>query len=74
MSSIIVKPNGTIIVTVRITLKPGRDDQIMELIDNAPRRGLASTIREAMRTGISNPENLYTEENELDLSGLGQDI
>lgn len=74
MSSILTKPDGTKVVTVRITLKPGRDDTIIALIDNAPVRGLASTIREAMRTGIIDSDNAFTEDEQLDLGGLGQEI
>lgn len=73
MSSIEYKPDGTIVVTARLTFKPGRDDRLIELIKNAPARGLASTIRESMRSGSGNgPENLTDER--LDLSGLGLEI
>ena len=73
MSSIEYKPDGTIVVTARITLKPGRDDRLIEILETAPARGLASTIRESMRTGITNrPENFVNDD--LDLSGHGVEI
>ncbi len=48
--SIVKKPDGTLVVGVRITLKPGRDDELIELVLGA--RKLAPTIREAMRSGV----------------------
>jgi len=38
------------VVGVRITLKPGRDDELIELVLGA--RKLAPAIREAMRSGV----------------------
>jgi hypothetical protein len=48
--SIVKKPDGTIVVGVRITLKPGRDDDLIALVLTAKK--LAPTIREAMRSGV----------------------
>jgi hypothetical protein len=62
---IVRKPNGTLVVGVRITLKPGRDDELIALVLSAPK--LASVIREAMRSGIV--KGTYTQL-ELDLDDL----
>ncbi len=48
--SIVKKPDGTLVVGVRITLKPGRDDELIALVLGA--RKLAPAIREAMRSGV----------------------
>ena len=48
--SIVRKPDGTLVVGVRITLKPGRDDDLIALVLSAPK--LAPAIREAMRSGV----------------------
>jgi len=74
MSAVIEKWNGTLIVTVRLTLKPGRDDALIMLIQTAPRRGLAATVREAMRSGVNDNFAKTSGEIVLDLSGLGLEI
>ena len=48
--SIVRKPDGTLVVGVRITLKPGRDDDLIALVISAQK--LAPAIREAMRSGV----------------------
>lgn len=47
---IVKKPDGTLVVGVRITLKPGRDDDLIALVLSADK--LAPAIREAMRSGV----------------------
>lgn len=73
MNSIIEKADGTLVVTVRITLKPERDDGLIALVRSAPRRGLAAVIREAMRNGIGQNDT-FSEELDFDLSGLGFEL
>ncbi len=63
--SIVRKPDGTLVVGVRITLKPGRDDELIALVLGA--RKLAPAIREAMRSGVV--KGMYTQM-ELDLDDL----
>lgn len=74
MSAVLTKPDGTLVVTIRLTLKPGRDDALIALVDTAPRRGLAGAVREAMRTGIGQ-EMAYAlvgaEDSAFDLDNLG---
>ena len=48
--SIVRKPDGTLVVGVRITLKPGRDDDLIALVLSAKK--IAPAIREAMRSGV----------------------
>jgi len=79
MGSIVVRPNGNLVVTVRLTLRPGRDDELIALVRQAPRGALAGLVREAMRNGIRPllPEGVAepaAEEDELDLSGLGLEL
>jgi hypothetical protein len=69
VSSILVKPDGTLVVTVRITLRPGRDDAQIDLVRNAPRSKLAAVIREAMRNGVD-AGAVLVDEDDMDLSGL----
>ena len=47
---IVRKPDGTLVVGVRITLRPGRDDDLITLVLSAKK--LAPAIREAMRSGV----------------------
>ncbi len=70
------RKNGTLVVSVRITLQPGRDDNLIELVDNAPKGALAGVMREAMRSGTSSKVTYETEwtEDPLDMSDLGIDI
>ncbi|RME49602.1 MAG: hypothetical protein D6791_00370, partial [Chloroflexi bacterium] len=77
--SIVVRPNGNLVVTVRLTLQPGRDDELIALVRGAPRGALAGLVREAMRHGIRPllPESAVeetVEDDDLDLSGLGLEL
>jgi len=67
---------GTLVVTVRITLQPGRDDDLIELVETAPRGALAGLIREAMRSG-TNRQTTYEAEwtdNPLEMNELGVEL
>jgi hypothetical protein len=68
--------NGNLIVTVRITLQPGRDDELIELVDRAPKGALAGLIREAMRNGAAGKVTYETEwsETPLEMDGLGIEL
>ena len=70
--SIVKKPDGTLVVGVRITLKTGRDDELIALVLGA--RKLAPAIREAMRSGVV--KGMYTqfELNLEDLDGVGIEL
>jgi hypothetical protein len=70
--SIVKKPDGTLVVGVRITLKTGRDDELIALVVGA--RKLAPTIREAMRSGVV--KGMYTQMDLGldDLEGVGIEI
>jgi len=72
----LVRPNGNLVVTMRLTLQPGRDDDLIALVNAAPRGALAGLVREAMRSGIS-PRAVFLEEAEeetLDMTGLGLEL
>lgn len=44
---------GETCLPARITLRPGRDDDLIERISKAPKGALAGLIRESMRNGVS---------------------
>jgi hypothetical protein len=72
-----VRPGGSLVVTVRLTLQPGRDDDLIALVQLAPRGRLAAMVREAMRSGISSKTVTFETEADaqpLDMSGLGMDV
>jgi hypothetical protein len=70
--SIVKKPDGTLVVGVRITLKPGRDDELIALVLGA--RKLAPAIREAMRSGVVKGMYAQFEFNLEDLYGVGIEL
>lgn len=72
MSALETKPDGTLVLTVRITLKPGMDDDLINLVRSVKPRQMASTIRGAMRHGLSASMDAAAEEEEIDLFGLGE--
>jgi hypothetical protein len=75
MSALKRKADGSgIVVSVRITLNYGVDDDLIRLIESAPPRRMAARIREAMRSGVSTETAGGEEEEELDLSGLGWEL
>jgi len=67
---------GTLVATVRITLQPGRDDDLIELVETAPRGALAGLIREAMRSGTNRQTTFEAEwmDNPLEMNDLGVDL
>ena len=76
MARIVEKSDGTLELLVHLTLKPGRDDAIIQLIRATPKGGLAGTVREAMRTGIGQVafEPLMEEAEPFELPELGIDL
>lgn len=68
----LTKPDGTIVLTVRVTLKPGRDDDLIALAKAAPKRCLAAAIREAMRGGVASSAAIG--DDDIDLPDLGEDL
>ncbi len=70
--SIVRKPDGTLVVGVRITLKPGRDDELIALVLGA--RKLAPAIREAMRSGVVKGMYSQMDLGLDDLEGVGIEI
>lgn len=68
MSSIINKPDGSIVVTVRLTI---RHKGLIEAIRGAPRRGLARTLVYLMLNGISSkPVEIEDDEDDIDLTDM----
>lgn len=70
------RPNGSLVLTVRLTLLPGRDDDLIALIQSVPRGDLARQIREAMRNGVTTwvSEAETESETPLDMGDLGLDL
>lgn len=52
----------SIIISLRLTLKPGRDDRIIELITNAPMGKRAEIIRETLANGLKKEPHLANAE------------
>ncbi len=69
---IVRKPDGTLVVGVRITLKPGRDDDLIELVLSAQK--LAPAIREAMRSGVVKDVFAETEAIPEELTSIGMEL
>ena len=69
---IVRKPDGTLVVGVRITLKPGRDDDLIALVLGAKK--LAPAIREAMRSGVVKGTYTQMELDLDDLAGVGIEL
>ena len=75
--AILVRQNGNLVVTLRLTLRPGRDDELIDLVRNAPFGALAGLVRESMRSGITSEVSAFDEnpdEDEFDMSGLGLEL
>jgi hypothetical protein len=70
--SIVKKPDGTLVVGVRITLKPGRDDELIAMVLGA--RKLAPAIREAMRSGVVKGMYIQLELDLDDLADVGIEL
>jgi hypothetical protein len=70
------RPNGSLVLTVRLTLVPGRDDDLIALIQGVPHGDLARQIREAMRNGVTTWVSGSEAEAEtpLDMQNLGLDL
>ena len=75
-NSAFIRPRGTMVVTVRITLQPGRDDDLIELIEKTPKGALSAVIREAMRSGTNRQTTYETEwtDTPLQMGDLGLDL
>ena len=69
---IVRKSDGTLVVGVRITLKPGRDDDLIELVLSAQK--LAPAIREAMRSGVVKDVFAKTESIPEELTSIGIEL
>ena len=72
-----LRPNGNLVITVRITFRPGRDDDLIDLVVKAPRGALAGLIRESMRNGVSAGRAVFVNEEQeepLEMSALGMEI
>ena len=64
------------VLTVRLSFQPGRDDNLIELIETAPKGALAGLIREAMRSGTNHQTTFEAEwtDNPLEMNELGMEL
>jgi hypothetical protein len=76
MASIVEKPDGTMVVFVHLSLKPGRDVALINIIKLSPKRGLAGIVREAMRDGIceDHSQRLDEEVPSFEIPDVGIDL
>jgi len=70
--AIVRKADGTLVVGVRITLKPGRDDVLITLMLSAKK--LAPAIREAMRSGVLERQEYLPETDDSAAENIGIDL
>lgn len=68
----LVRADGTLLLNVMLTFKPGRDDAKIRRIQEAPKRGIASVILAMMNEGAQ--AGASEEDDELDLNGLAEEI
>ena len=69
------RADGTLVLTVRVTLKPGRDDDLIALVLQAQPRGMAGVVREAMRSGVDAMRIVEDDEDDaFELPDLGLDL
>ena len=75
MSAIVERRDGSLVLMIHMTLKVGRDDALIRLIRAAPQRGLATVVRETMRSGTPENEDVYAEDNnDFKISDIGVDL
>jgi hypothetical protein len=67
------RADGTLVLTVRVTLKPGRDDDLIALVLQARPRGMATVVREAMRSGVTSRSE-DDEDDAFELPDIGLDL
>ena len=71
------RPGRSLVVTVRLTLRAGRDDDLIALVRMAPRGKLASMVREAMRSGVTGRQPAFDVDEDsqpVDLTSLGVEL
>lgn len=69
-----VRPDGTLLLNVMLTFHPGRDDALIARIQHAPKRGIAGIIVQMMHEGALAERASEDADDDLDLSGLAQDL
>ncbi len=76
MSAIVERKDGSLVMVIHMTLKIGRDDALIRLIRAAPRHGLATIVREAMRSGTpEKEEEVFADDNShFELPDIGVDL
>lgn len=67
------RSDGTLVLNVMLTFKPGRDDALIARIAHAPKRGVAGVIVQMMHEGAL-ADRVREADEEIDLSGLAQDL
>jgi hypothetical protein len=71
------RKQGSLVFSIRLTLLPHRDDDLIALLQSAPPGCLAGVIREAMRSGVgqtSTQAQGQDPEPEIDMDGLGMEL
>jgi len=76
MAALKVRKNGSLVLSVRLTLMPGRDDDLIALLQDVPHGDLAHQVRTAMRNGVTRwVTDAETDvETPLDMQDLGIDL
>ena len=68
----VARQDGTLVVGMCITLKPGRDDELIALVLSAKK--LALVLREVMRSGVVKGTYTQIELDLDDLAGVGIEL
>ena len=76
MAALRVRKNGSLLLTVHLTLRLGRDDDLIALIQSVPRGDLARQIRATMRNGVTTwvVETETGADTPLNMQDLGIDL
>jgi len=69
-----VKDDGSVVIRTAISLKPGRDDELISLFHPVEPLNVAGTIREAMRGGVVKFEKAEPQEAESINLDIGLEI
>ena len=74
MSRLVTRRRGSLVLHCALTLLPGRDDDLIAVLREVPNGKLASVLRAMLRTGARAVDIANVEDDEVDLSGLAQEL
>ena len=72
-----LRPSGSFVLAVQLTLMPGRDDDLLVALAQVPKGSLAGVLREMLRNGVQVAVHTLAEsglEPEPDMNSLGFEL